>query len=488
MTSCFANLPLRWKIAAPMITALVLMLVATSIYFPQRHKQALRQAQNREAQRTAELLAVAVLHVLQERDFGILQSAMESIQRDSNILFLMLFSENGRHLATYNPARLPGLDSVTSGPPVLPAASHATVIAHDIKDQEQKITGRLILGYSTREVDRQTHEYRLVTAMFTLVMLLPGLFFINAIARQITQPISQLQVQMHETITKGSYAGEVRVASRDEVGRLADAFNQMMAELRLRHQHLAESQQKYRALYEKLQELYRLKSIFVADVSHHLRTPLTVIGGEIELVLRQQRSPEKYQEVLHIVADETKQLARVVDNLLTLGKAEAGNLVFMQEGVDLAEICMRQIRQARLLAKARGLHLEAAIANDSLICGDSNRLAEMVFNLLDNAVKYTPQGGTITVTLHSTPDTLVLRVTDTGIGIAAEERDRVFERFYRGNNACAQARGVGLGLAICKSIVEAHGGSIEVVSQTGKGSTFEVRLPRAPDTNCACPG
>jgi signal transduction histidine kinase len=284
---------------------------------------------------------------------------------------------------------------------------------------------------------------------------------------------------MHETIGPGFDLSGAPVASGDEVARLAEAFNRMMAELRQRHLRLVESQEDYRRLYEKLQELYRLKSVFVADASHHLRTPLTVIGGEIEIALRQERQAREYEEVLHVIADETKQLGKIVDNLLTLGKAEAGNLVFWQEEVDLTEICSRQIKKARLLAKDQGLQMKAELATGCLISGDPNRLAELVFNLLENAVKYTPAGGALTVMLENTPGQAVLKVVDTGAGIAADEIGKIFERFYRGQHTRAQVKGAGLGLAICKSIAEAHGGAIRVTSVVGKGSTFEVTLPRA---------
>lgn len=478
MKSWFAHYPIRWKIAAPMIAVLVVMLLAVLIYFPQRHKQALLHAQRREAQRSAELLSIAVLQVLQERDFDILLRAIQSVQRDSNILFLQLYDEAGVQLATYTPAPIPASDSAAVLNIVKPATDEEIIIHHQVVNEDKKILGQLVLGYSLRDLYQQLREYRLVTFIFTLVALLPGLFFINIIARHITQPISQLQAQMQETIAKGSYANAVEVASSDEVGQLASAFNQMMTELRLRHQRLAESQKNYRQLYEKLQALYHLKSIFVADASHHLRTPLTVISGEIEVTLQQERSTPEYQEVLAIIADETKHLSKIVDNLLTLGKAEAGNLVFMQAEVDWSEICARQIKQTRALAKSKNLQLEDEIAGNCFLRGDPHRLAELVANLLENAVKYTPAGGTIKTTLENAPAHFILKVMDTGSGIAPDEMGKIFERFYRGKNSRVQAKGAGLGLAICQSIVDAHGGTITVSSQEGKGSIFQVVLPK----------
>jgi signal transduction histidine kinase len=256
----------------------------------------------------------------------------------------------------------------------------------------------------------------------------------------------------------------------------------MMSELQSRHERLRESQEKYRELYEKLKELDRLKSNFVSDASHHLRTPLTIIIGEIEVTLRQPRGVDEYQETLGIIEDETKYLGKIVDNLLTLAKADAGNLIVPQDDVDVAVICENEIKRAGILAKSKNLRLESRIGRDCLITADPNRLAELIFNLLENAVKYTPAGKSITVTLEAAQDYLVLQVADTGPGIPREDWERIFDRFYRGKLFSKKAKGAGLGLAICASIVKAHGGTIAVSSRLDEGSTFKVTLPRQAET------
>lgn len=233
-----------------------------------------------------------------------------------------------------------------------------------------------------------------------------------------------------------------------------------------------------KAANEKLRELDRLKSNFVSDASHHLRTPLTIISGELQLAQRRKRKPKEYEATLAVVHDEVENLIRIVENLLTLAKGDMGALVDLQDAVDLAEICRQQLQHAALLIRQKKLRMHAQIETGCWLEGDARRLAELVFNLIENAIKYTPEEKRIWLSLKPEGDLIVLRVRDSGIGIPEEDLDKLFDRFYRGRNAMKSSSGSGLGLTICRSIVEAHQGQISVKSEVGKGSEFEVRLPR----------
>jgi signal transduction histidine kinase len=474
--SWFQNLPIRRKIAAPMIAALAVMLSAAVFYFPMRHTQTLRKAYRLEAGRTAESVALAVAFALEERHFELLQITLSHAKIDANVAFIILFDETGERLAVYNPRLLPLPASFAEN--VAEDENEIIIISREISSQEIKTLGRLVLGYSLQELNEQLGEYRWATLGFTVVAFVLGLTFINQIARRITWPISELHAQMRETMERGVYSREVCVAAQDEVGRLAGAFNQMMIELHSRHQRLEESQARYRALYEKLKELDELKSNFVSDASHHLRTPLTIILGEIEVALRQEREPGAYKDVLNVVAGETKNLIKIVNNLLTLAKADAGNLVALQEEVDVSSICENEIRHAKILTKGKKLRIEHEVERNCLLTADPNRLTELFFNLLENAVKYTPAGKSIAITLASTNEHVIFKVTDEGPGIPRSESEHIFDRFYRGKVLPKKVKGTGLGLAICASIVKAHRGTIEVQSEVGKGSTMQVTLPK----------
>jgi len=244
----------------------------------------------------------------------------------------------------------------------------------------------------------------------------------------------------------------------DEVGRLAHTFDEML---------------------ERLDGAFRRQRQFTADASHELRTPLTAIKGQVEVTLSKQRSVAAYQEVLQAVNEEVDRLIRLVGSLLTLARADAGQIPLAVEEVDLAQLVAGAVEQVRPLAIERGVELSVAFGPAATLQADEDLLLQLLLNLLDNAVKYTPSGGEVTVGWDAKDGGLELWVRDTGVGIAAEHLPHVFDRFYRVARARSRAEGgTGLGLSICKWIAEAHGGSLSATSVLGKGSTFTVRLPR----------
>lgn len=476
MKAHFGSLSIRWKFVVAMIAALAVMLISVYVYFPTQHKRTLFHAYAQYANRTAELVAVAVTYALEQHSFELLQNTLQNAKVDSNILFIVFTDEKGEELAAYRSANEHGR-ARQNGKPAIESAKHKVmVVEQTILNQEGTAIGTLSLAYDLHNLEREVSQYHIATIIFTVVSFVLGFIFINRISHRIVRSISQLHSRMEEIIQKGNYSNDLIVTRQDEVGRLAAAFNKMMDELRRRHQRLVESQKRYRALNMKLKELNRLKSIFVSDVSHHLRTPLTIIQGEIEVALQKRRNPREYRSVLEIILQEMYHLSRIVENLLTLAKAETGNLVLLQRGVNLTKICERQIRNVQALAKEKGLTFDCHIEKNCIVTGDPNRLSEVIFNLLENAVKYTPKNEVVTVHMKRTGDSIVLRVTDNGIGIPKEDSSRIFEKFYRASNSRRGARGTGLGLTICRSIVKAHGGKIRVSSHLGKGSTFEVHL------------
>jgi signal transduction histidine kinase len=218
---------------------------------------------------------------------------------------------------------------------------------------------------------------------------------------------------------------------------------------------------------------------FVADASHELRTPISVIRGEADVALSQERSPAEYRESLTVVLDEARRLSRLVDDLLNLARADAGHVQLQTHDFYLNELLAECCRSVQTLAAARGLGLECLPGNDLQFTGDEQLLRRLVINLLDNAIRYTPPGGKVTAALADGATGVRLRVSDTGIGIAPADAARVFERFYRAGEARSrQDGGFGLGLAIVRWIAESHRGTVECTSQAGQGSVFTVNLPK----------
>jgi signal transduction histidine kinase len=255
---------------------------------------------------------------------------------------------------------------------------------------------------------------------------------------------------------RGELRQQVPVRTNDELGELAQTFNQMSADLARAHD---------------------LRRQMTADIAHDLRTPLTVISGYLES-LRDgvlEPTPERI-ETIHA---EAQHLSRLVHDLRTLSLADAGELPLQIQSVPPSDLVRRAAAAHGHRAEKRGIKLGLKIAPDlPEIELDQERMLQVLGNLVSNALRYTPEGGSITLTSLHDGDALLLQVQDTGEGIPRKILPKVFERFYRGEpSRTHQETETGLGLAIAKSIVEMHGGSIRVDSEIGEGTTFTIRLP-----------
>lgn len=245
----------------------------------------------------------------------------------------------------------------------------------------------------------------------------------------------------------------------DEVGLLAQTFDRLL---------------------ERIESAMARERQFSADASHELRSPLTALKGELSVTLARERTAEDYRRVLHDLEDTVDEMSHLVEDLLALSRSTAG-VLHMQE-FDLSELLDQIGERMGVLTEARGLQLAWRAAESPMtVTADRIKIQRLLTNLVDNAIRYTPRGGVITVHARRHDSHVAIEVVDTGIGIAAEHLPHVFERFYRADNARTRegAGGSGLGLAIADAIVRAHGGDISITSTLGRGSTFTVQLPDA---------
>jgi len=247
---------------------------------------------------------------------------------------------------------------------------------------------------------------------------------------------------------------------RDELGRLATTINDLLA---------------------RLESSFKEQQRFIADASHELRTPLAVLRGETEVALGKTRSIDEYQHSLSLIQDEAERLSRIVEDLFILARQPINRRAALnKEPISLNDAVKDCARAAQVLAARKGVRLKLEENDPPSIAlnADQELIKRMILNLLDNAVKYTPAGGEISLALARENGNAEIVVRDNGIGIPAADQSRVFDRFYRVDKARARALGgAGLGLSIAQWIVEAHGGRIGVVSTPGRGSTFTVSLP-----------
>ncbi len=239
---------------------------------------------------------------------------------------------------------------------------------------------------------------------------------------------------------------------RDEIYQLAVTFNSMLS--RLEHDFVAQ-----RRLME--------------DLTHELKTPMAILKGELEVALKKDRSIGEYQRALSSNLEETNRLIRIVDDLLFLARGDNQTLGLVLTSVNVTEELNDLLRQVRILSQAKGQILNAQLEQDVIIRADKDKIRRMLFNILDNAVKYTPGGGRVDVGLNTKSGHAEVRIADTGIGISPQNLQRIFDRLFQVDPSRHQD-GVGLGLSIARVIADAHGGTIAVDSTPGQGTVFTV--------------
>ncbi len=345
-----------------------------------------------------------------------------------------------------------------------------TIVGSDGKEKEQSLrvalaksrSALLVIAYPFDELQSSLDDF-----LKTLMWLIPAVLFISTVggwyfARASLRPVDEI-TRTAQDITASNLSRRLPVhRSNDEIGRLTETLNDMIL---------------------RLERSFGQIRQFTADASHELRTPLTILTGELELALRSARTGEEYQEVISSALQETLRMSHVVEDLLLLSRADMGKISLKTEVIDLNEMLTDLADATSILGTEKDLTITYRHSSETLRTeGDSPRLYQMLLNLLDNAVKYTPHGGAITLTLHRDVDMAEIRVRDTGIGISAEDQRKIFDRFYRVDKARSRAQGgVGLGLSIVEWTIRAHNGTVSVESEPGVGSTFIVRLPIISD-------
>jgi len=314
----------------------------------------------------------------------------------------------------------------------------------------------LVIGRSTRQIDQAS-----AGLVRTLIIVVPLVLALAAgggifLARRALKPVDEI-AQTAEEIEENDLSQRINVNTKDELGRLAATLNAMIG---------------------RLEKAFQRQKQFTSDASHELRAPLSVIEAESTLALQKERPPSDYRQSLETISQGASQMSSLIEQLLTLARADAGKEQWNFTEVDLGKLITNLSADAEVLCQEKGLSFQLGQTQDLVVKGDEARLRGLFMNLLDNAIRYTPAPGTISVSLRREGQMAVVTVKDTGVGIPVEDIPLIFERFYRVDKSRSRVDGgTGLGLAISRHIAEAHGGKIEVESQVGAGSTFSVWLP-----------
>ncbi|ODT97836.1 MAG: hypothetical protein ABS79_06875 [Planctomycetes bacterium SCN 63-9] len=315
----------------------------------------------------------------------------------------------------------------------------------------------LELGLSLAETESTLNQFDGRVAVgglaFLVLAVLGGLF----LSRQALRPVA-LSIRTARGLNPQNLSARLpRTGAGDELDELAGTINDLLDRLAAYHAQIIR---------------------FTADASHELRSPLGAMRAAVEVALVQPREPGAYREVLASLGEQCERLTALVNGLLLLARADAGEMTVRREPVDLTSLAVDVAEMYEPLAEERGVWFRSECGPPVPVAGDPARLRQLVTNLVDNAIKFTEAGGTVTLRVEEAAGQARLVVEDTGGGIAPGHLPHVFERFYQADPA-RSVGGSGLGLSICRWIVEAHGGSIEAKSDNGPGSTFVVTLPRS---------
>ncbi|AVX30311.1 HAMP domain-containing protein [Carboxydocella thermautotrophica] len=283
-------------------------------------------------------------------------------------------------------------------------------------------------------------------------------------SRKITTPVLAI-TEVAIAMIKGDFSRRVEISSQDEIGRLGQTLNKLGEEL-----------ERSRQAQEGLEKMRR---DFIANVSHELRTPLFLIQGYTEALQEGLAADEAArEELLAVIMDETRRMQGLVNELLDLARYQAGQAPLRMEPIQVEELLAGVAQKFRPWAQEQGISLEVEAQPGPPLTGDYDALTRVLINLTDNALRHTPAGGQVTLLAEPEADGWKIKVRDSGYGIPAADIPYIFERFYKVDKARTRGRGgTGLGLAIARSIVEAHGGSIKVESEEGKGTEFQIFLP-----------
>lgn len=321
---------------------------------------------------------------------------------------------------------------------------------------ESGISGAILLFSPISQISSNITKLNLVIWLTALVFILLSAVVIYFNSLRISKPIKEME-RAAGKLASGENSEDLQVNSQDEIGRLAKTFNEMK-------QQLANTE--------------KMRRDFIANVSHDMRTPLTSINGFVGGMLDGIVKPADYNKYLHIIKDETQRLTRLTNEILQLAKLQSGSIKLIKENLNVKAILNSVISSTKTLLAEKSIRISVVCDDTTTVNADSDRLKQILLNILDNAVRYSGQESEIGIEVSQKRSKTEFRIRDTGIGISAEELPFIFEKFYRVDKSRqASQGGTGLGLNIVKSLVELHGGKIWAQSELGAGTEIIFELP-----------
>ena len=456
-----------------LVTTLV-VLVAACLTFMLQQWAVARTQSHQMSVGLAQITATTEAQAMVDGDPLSIQAALQALAGGKNVEAAQLIDLKGATIATYQRPRNPAVPTSGPGAPGPIEVIETDVVAHGAK------IGRLALSVHSPTLGALLPQFIALTAALLFGGVGVALFLARGMAHRVISPVQRLSDAMHQVAAGGSFE-PIEEKAPDELFRgLTSSFNHLLGKLGEREEDLKAAMRDLESARDAANAANVLKTQFLANMSHEIRTPLNGVLAMAE-VMSMGDLADVQRERLGIIRQSGSLLLAVLNDVLDLSKIEAGKLSLVKEDFDISATLTPTAETFQVLAQGKGLDFGFTIDDDARGWwrGDADRLRQIVGNLLSNAVKFTPQGSVMAaVEVGPRGDTLRLVVRDTGVGIAPEKLPALFEKFTQADNSATRRfGGTGLGLAICRELTQMMGGSIDVESREGHGSTFTVELP-----------
>lgn len=462
------NLPIKWKLTLWYggILALILVIFSGGIYI--YFMNSLQRSMDTKIKSIADVLASSITDTHGQSVFGNFERYLENVLgRKPKGKFIQIIDTSGRIGAKMNdietetvPVSFNTMERAMKGEAIYETLENITprlrMLTLPIMENK-KVVSIVQVGSSMADFD-ETMKKLLIIMIISIPTSIGVTIFVGYfMAKQSLKPVDQIR-KAAVKISSSNLDERIDIKGRrDELTRLADTFNAMIG---------------------RLKDAFQRINQFSNDVSHELKTPLTILKGETEVALRKDRSNEEYKKLLGSNLEEVDRMAQIIDDLLLLSKADRADVKLNLSDISLRDLLAHVCMDMRVFADIKGITLVAQELADVRLTGDELKLRRMLINIIENGIKYTQEGGTVTVSSHVNGDNVVaIEVKDNGLGISENDIPYIFDRFYRADKSRKRESGSGLGLSIARWIAETHKGTIAVESQPSEGSRFTIRLP-----------
>jgi heavy metal sensor kinase len=462
------DLPIKWRLTVWYggILALILIVFSSGVYI--YFKNSLQKSIDTKIKSIGEVLSSSLTEAHNTSIFGNFERYLENVLgRKPKGKFIQIIDSSGRIGAKMSdietetvPTSFSTLERALKGEVIYETIEGARprlrIVTIPIVEENKKVTSIVQVGTSLEDFD-ETMKKLLIIMIISIptsisVTIVIGYFM----AKKALKPVDQIRKAAIK-ISSSNLDERIDIGKRrDELSRLAETFNDMIT---------------------RLKDAFQRINQFSIDVSHELKTPLTILKGETEVTLRKDRENEDYRKLLKSHLEEVDRMTRIVDDLLLLSKADAEEIKLTIEDIALRDLVMDICMDMKIFADNKGIELIVSELEDVRLKGDELKLRRMLWNVVQNGIKYTQKGGKVEISSYVNNGYVWIDVKDNGVGISEKDMKYIFDRFYRGDKSRRRESGSGLGLSISKWIAEAHRGVIEVKSRPLEGSLFSIKLP-----------